>query len=130
MTKLPPLGVSLVPPSEEEGDLNLSLGRRGEALVAKDLLNRGWGHIERNQRHAGVELDVIAWDKHSCLVVEVKSSKALLPEYHLQQKQIERLFRALRSLSRERRNPSILLGAIRFLRNQAVELRYFRIQPE
>ncbi len=130
MTALPPLGVSLTPPSEEEGDLGLPLGKRGEAIVAKDLQNRGWNPIERNKKYAGVELDVIAWDPYACLVVEVKSSKALLPEHNLQPKQVERLFRALRSLRRERRDLSILLGALRFRHNRAVELRYFRIQPE
>jgi Holliday junction resolvase-like predicted endonuclease len=130
MTKLPPLGVSLTPPFEETGARGLSIGRRGEALVRQDLMNRGWKIIETNKKFAGVELDVVAWNRRSCLVVEVKSSKALLPEFHLRKNQMERLFRALRSLSNEGKNPRLLLAAIRFFQDQAVELRYFRIQPE
>ncbi|GEM_PF-6651748 len=130
MTKLPPLGVPLAPPSEEAANLGLSLGPRGEALVAQDLKNRGWNRIERNRKYNGVELDVVAWGRGSCLVVEVKSSRSALPESHLQKKQLQRLFRAVQSLSMKKKNPSLLLGAVCFSQNRAVELRYFQIQPE
>ncbi|HHI78537.1 MAG TPA: hypothetical protein ENK02_01005 [Planctomycetes bacterium] len=130
MSRLPPLGVPLPPPPEDPEEFGNSLGKRGEALVAKDLEQRGWPSIERNAKHSGVELDLVAQDRHHCLIVEVKSSRALHPECNLQPKQMERLFRAARTLGGKGKQALLLLGTIRFVQNRAVELCYFRIQAE
>ncbi len=54
------------------------LGRRGEAIVARELEHRGWRIVACNARVKGIrgELDVIAIDAGSLVVVEVKTGRA------------------------------------------------------
>lgn len=54
------------------------LGREGERIVARELARRGWRIVARNARVKGVrgELDVIALDGDTLVVVEVKTGRA------------------------------------------------------
>jgi putative endonuclease len=54
------------------------LGREGERIVARELERRGWRVVARNARVKGVrgELDVIAIDGDTLVVVEVKTGRA------------------------------------------------------
>ncbi len=55
---------------------NLSIGRLGEEIAARYLLDRGFKIIERNFRRPWGELDIIAQAKDKTLVfVEVKTMK-------------------------------------------------------
>jgi len=54
------------------------LGREGERIVARELKRRGWRIVARNARVEGIrgELDVIALDGPTLVVVEVKTGRA------------------------------------------------------
>ena len=54
------------------------LGREGERIVARELERRGWQIVARNARVKGIrgELDVIALDGRTLVVVEVKTGRA------------------------------------------------------
>ena len=54
------------------------LGREGERIAARELERRGWSIVARNARVKGVrgELDVIALDGRTLVVVEVKTGRA------------------------------------------------------
>ena len=54
------------------------LGREGERIVARELERRGWRIVARNARVVGVrgELDVIALEGDTLVVVEVKTGRA------------------------------------------------------
>ena len=53
------------------------LGRRAEAIVARELERRGWRIVARNTRPADVrgELDIVALDGPELVVVEVKAGR-------------------------------------------------------
>jgi putative endonuclease len=50
-----------------------ALGRRGEDLAHRFLRGQGYVIVARNHRLAGGEADIIAWDRETLVVVEVKS---------------------------------------------------------
>jgi len=54
------------------------LGREGERIVARELERGGWQIVARNARVKGIrgELDVIALDGRTLVVVEVKTGRA------------------------------------------------------
>jgi len=54
------------------------LGREGERIVARELERGGWRIVARNARVKGIrgELDVIALDGRTLVVVEVKTGRA------------------------------------------------------
>ena len=54
------------------------LGREGERIVARELERCGWRIVARNARVQGVrgEMDVIALDGETLVVVEVKTGRA------------------------------------------------------
>ena len=54
------------------------LGREGERIVARELQSRGWRIVARNARVQGIrgEMDVIALDGRTLVVVEVKTGRA------------------------------------------------------
>lgn len=54
------------------------LGREGERIAARELERRGWQIVARNARVKGIrgELDVIALDGETLVVVEVKTGRA------------------------------------------------------
>ena len=53
------------------------LGRRAEAIVARELERRGWRMVARNARPKAVrgELDIVALDGSDLVVVEVKAGR-------------------------------------------------------
>lgn len=55
-----------------------ALGREGERIVADELERRGWRIVARNARVEGIrgEMDVIAVDGSTLVVVEVKTGRA------------------------------------------------------
>jgi len=54
------------------------LGREGERIVARELERRGWQIVARNARVKGIrgEMDVIALEQRTLVVVEVKTGRA------------------------------------------------------
>ena len=74
-----------------------SIGRHGEDLAAKELARRGIQVVARNRRVAGVEIDILGFDRtHDAWVLaEIKTSKRnARPEQHLGSAQRRRLERA------------------------------------
>lgn len=55
-----------------------TLGREGERIVARELERRGWKIVARNARVTGLrgEMDVIALEGRTLVVVEVKTGRA------------------------------------------------------
>jgi putative endonuclease len=49
------------------------LGQRGEQIVAEYLTNLGWQILDRNWRGRDGELDLVASDHRTLVVVEVKT---------------------------------------------------------
>ncbi|MBQ72255.1 MAG: hypothetical protein CMJ67_05050 [Planctomycetaceae bacterium] len=81
------------------------LGRHGEEIAARMLARSGLRIISRNQRVAGVEVDVIAEspDEDLLLIIEVKTSRGNTPpEHRVDRSRRQRLARAASSLARNR----------------------------
>lgn len=55
----------------------LDLGRRGEALAARELEKRGYRIVDRRWRCRLGELDLVAWDGDVLVIVEVKARSRL-----------------------------------------------------
>jgi len=57
---------------------DLALGRRGEDLAHRFLRRQGYIVVARNYRLAsgGAEADLIAWDRDTLVIVEVKSRRS------------------------------------------------------
>jgi hypothetical protein len=74
-----------------------STGRRGEDVAAKELARRGIHVVARNRRVAGVEIDILGFDRiHDAWVIaEIKTSvRNPRPERHFGPMQRRRLERA------------------------------------
>ena len=56
-------------------DRRQAVGRRGEALAAAYLQQRGYGIIASNWRCAAGEIDIIATDAHELVFVEVRTRR-------------------------------------------------------
>jgi putative endonuclease len=54
-------------------DPRRALGSRGEGLCEKELRRRGWAILERNWRIPMGELDIVAMDGSTLVILEVKS---------------------------------------------------------
>lgn len=52
-------------------------GRAGEALACRELERRGYVILARNERLAGVEIDIIARDADTLVFVEVRSRSSV-----------------------------------------------------
>lgn len=52
-------------------------GRKGEDLAAAHLEAKGWQLLHRNWRHAGAEVDIVALDGHTLVLVEVKTRSSV-----------------------------------------------------
>lgn len=131
-------------PRNPTGDPRRRLGRIGEDLVAKDLSESAYTIESRNERVAGVEIDIIARRKRSFFIIEVKTARApRIAETMLSDAQRARLFHGARALLRDAtrrvRSVQILVAAVRVSRDYGdttsgvlvlgknAELRYFRL---
>ncbi len=54
----------------------MQTGRLGEALAACELEAAGWRIVERNWRGAGGEIDLVARDGDSLVLVEVRTRRS------------------------------------------------------
>ncbi|WP_349827605.1 YraN family protein [Brevibacterium litoralis] len=84
----------------------MGLGRRGEQDVHDWLVERGWPVLTRNWRCREGEIDLVAVDGDTLVVVEVKtrwSTRAGHPLEAVTQRKLDRLYRlATLFLARER----------------------------
>lgn len=63
-------------PTSRHTDPRRALGQLGERLAAEHLERLGFAIVERNARTRHGEIDLIAFDGHALLFVEVKSRRA------------------------------------------------------
>jgi len=61
---------------EAPEDPRRQLGARAEELCSAELERRGWRILDRNWRVRMGEIDIVATDGHSLVVVEVKAHRA------------------------------------------------------
>lgn len=90
-----------------------SIGRRGEDLAAKELRRRGVHLVARNRRVAGVEVDLLGFDRahDHWVIAEVKAStRNVRPEQRLGPNQRHRLERAAHRLGLEERVRVVVLA--------------------
>ncbi len=64
------------PPGAPREDPRRVLGRLGERLAGEHLERLGFAIVERNSRTRHGEIDLIAFDGHTLLFVEVKTRRA------------------------------------------------------
>ena len=94
----------------------LSLGRRGEDLVAARLERAGWRIVARNERLPSGELDLVALDGGTLVFVEVKTARAATrlgperPAHAVGPRKQLKLRRLAREWIAERRGPSGVAG--------------------
>lgn len=74
------------------------IGRWGERVALRHLLDLGWDVVARNWRGRAGELDLVAFDDTHLVAVEVKTlfqkpGGNWLPEVNLDRRQEERLYR-------------------------------------
>jgi putative endonuclease len=73
------------------------LGKKGEELAIKYLVQKGYKIIQRNFRMPGGEIDIIAKDKGILVFIEVKNysyKNFYMPLYSLSHKKKMRIYRA------------------------------------
>jgi putative endonuclease len=94
----------------------LTLGRRGEDLVAARLERAGWRIVARNARLPSGELDLVALDGGILVFVEVKTGRAgrqrgpERPAHAVGPRKQLKLRRLAREWIAERRGPSGVAG--------------------
>jgi len=94
----------------------LSLGRRGEDLVATRLERAGWRIVARNERLPSGELYLVALDGSTLVFVEVKTARAGTrrgperPAHAVGRRKQLKLRRLAREWIAERRRPSGVAG--------------------
>lgn len=74
------------------------LGKRGEDLATEYLLEKGYKILNRNWRYSNSELDIIAQDGASLIVIEVKARSSNYfgyPEESVDEKKINFISRAV-----------------------------------
>lgn len=74
------------------------LGKKGEQLAVDFLLKKGYAIIERNYRFDKAEVDIIAKQKDTLAIVEVKTRSTIdfgNPQDFVKPKQIQRLVKAV-----------------------------------
>ena len=75
----------------------LPLGRRGERAAEKHLRRNGYRIVARNFRAAGAEIDLVAMDGETLVLVEVKTRRSLeagAPEEAVDERKQKRMRRA------------------------------------
>jgi putative endonuclease len=94
----------------------LTLGRRGEYLVAARLERAGWSLLARNARLPSGELDLVALDGGTVVFVEVKTGRSgrqrgpERPAFAVGPRKQLKLRRLAREWIAERRGPSGVAG--------------------
>ena len=94
----------------------LTLGRRGEDLVADRLERAGWRIVARNARLPSGELDLVALDRTTLVFVEVKAGTWARqrgperPAHAVGRRKQLKLRRLAREWIAERRGPSGVSG--------------------
>jgi len=106
---------------------HVRVGRRGERLARRYLKRRGMRILHTNWRLNRGELDIVAQERRTLVIIEVKTlshrADALwLPEDHLTARKIHRLKRLGRAYCR-REVTNILRSRIRWIRYDAVVIR-------
>ena len=74
------------------------LGKKGEQLAVDFLLKNGYDIVERNYRFDKAEVDIIAKQKDTLAIVEVKTRSTIdfgNPQDFVKPKQIQRLVKAV-----------------------------------
>ncbi|MDD7887160.1 YraN family protein [Flavivirga sp. 57AJ16] len=74
------------------------LGKKGEQLAVDFLLKNGYGIIARNYRYDKAEVDIMAQQKETLAIIEVKTRSTTdfgNPQDFLKPKQIQRLVKAV-----------------------------------
>ncbi|MGB1307911.1 MAG: YraN family protein [Oceanihabitans sp.] len=74
------------------------LGKKGEELAVNFLLQNGYEILERNYRFQKAEVDIIAKQKNTLAIVEVKTRSTVdfgNPQEFVKPKQIQRLVKAV-----------------------------------
>ena len=74
------------------------LGKKGEQLAVDYLLKKGYQIVERNYRFDKAEVDIIAQQKDTLAIVEVKTRSTIdfgNPQDFVKPKQIQRLVKAV-----------------------------------
>jgi putative endonuclease len=59
------------------GDPRRALGNRAEEICARKLIQRGWRILDRNWRVRLGEIDIVAMDGDSLVILEVKAHSSL-----------------------------------------------------
>jgi putative endonuclease len=94
---------------------NKSTGNLGEDMAAEYLLNKGYKIIERNLRLFCGEIDILAGDKKTIVVVEVKTVRGSgfgLPQDLVRYKKQLKLKLLARALSQEYPESTIRIDVI------------------
>jgi putative endonuclease len=111
----------------------LSAGRRGEDLAHRFLRDQGYTIVARNYRLASgdAEADLIAWERETLVVVEVKSRTSAdfgPPERAFDAEKHQHLLRAARHYARVRGVPleSVRFDLVTVLLTNPPELTLFR----
>ncbi|MBU2938258.1 YraN family protein [Lacinutrix sp. C3R15] len=74
------------------------LGKKGEELAVDYLLQNGYEIMERNYRYQKAEVDIIAKQKETLAIIEVKTRSTINfgnPQDFLKPKQIQRIVNAV-----------------------------------
>ena len=61
--------------------MNQTLGKKGEAIACQYLLSLGYEILHKNWRSRNKEIDIIAKDQDTIVIVEVKTRKNLTDGY-------------------------------------------------
>jgi len=114
---------------------NEALGKQGEDLAANYLEQNGIKILGRNQRFAGVEVDLLAEEGEEIVVVEVKTrgSKLVHPSLAVDQKKQKRLARAAQAIALEYPAHSLRFDVIcLIMQNNACTIEHYRdaFRPE
>jgi putative endonuclease len=112
---------------------NLAAGRRGEDLAHRFLRSQGYTIVARNYRLASgdAEADLIAWERDTLVVVEVKSRASTdfgPPERAFDSEKHQHLLRAARQYARRGNVPmeNVRFDLVTVVLTEPPELKLFR----
>ncbi len=84
---------------------NLKKGQFCEQTALEFFRKKGWKLIAKNQKIAGVEIDLILENANAFLLVEVKSDNSWRREYPVSKYQRSRLSRAFSAFCEQNKKP-------------------------